>query len=679
MAKTDKTLVAWATLDNTTQRGGSVLTIQSGTTFDAIVFGERKTGAWMAGSNGFTRTEKTQDGSPAETADSNTQVQMAIVYEGKEIRIYRNGDLYASYEAANIDLLTAKDAMAVFGLRHVGAGPGQRISGSIEDARIYARALTPDEINALVPNKESDIPAYAWWDFEGTAAEKTGRFPHSLLEGGAKVEGGRLVLDNDSVLAATQTRDAVKKADVTFVPHTPAMPEDVPDTWLTYHQAHPGPDTAIPADPNCAIHYKGRYHLHYIYNNKGPAFAHLSSTDMVHWTWHPTVLAPAQVGHGMFSGTAFLTKEGIPAIIYHGQGSDRNQIAFALDDDLDEWSKTVVIEPRTASGEAPDMRHWDPDCWLAGDTYYAIAGGQNPKLMRSDDLKTWTYLGDLYHPDFPNDLGVAKDEDTSCANMFKIGDKWMLLCISHGLGARYYLGDFKDEQYLPDHHVMLNWAGWDCFAPESLLTPDGRRVMWAWCTPWVNDMQRVKRSKDFPALMDWKIQPGIQSLPRELSLPEDGVLRIKPLRELEQLRTNPKQEESIAVESDTAYVLQEIAGDTIELEVTFAASKAKEFGVNILCGQDGKGGFTIASGAKAKTLTVGYANPPFELKDGEDLTLRVFIDKSMIEVFANDRQAAVAWHEYDPKDLHVSLFCNGGTVTVKQVRAWKMKSVYSGR
>jgi uncharacterized protein (DUF952 family) len=46
----------------------------------------------------------------------------------------------------------------------------------------------------------------------------------------------------------------------------------------------------------------------------------------------------------------------------------------------------------------------------------------------------------------------------------------MLLCISHGLGARYYLGEFKDERFLPDHHAMLNWARWDFFAPESLLT-----------------------------------------------------------------------------------------------------------------------------------------------------------------------------------------------------------------
>ena len=58
------------------------------------------------------------------------------------------------------------------------------------------------------------------------------------------------------------------------------------------------------------------------------------------------------------------------------------------------------------------------------------------------------------------------------------------------------------------------------------------------------------------------------------------------------------------------------------------------------------------------------------------LTLRVFIDKNMIEVFANDRQAAVAWHEYDPKDLHVSLFSKGGDLKVKNISAWQMKSIY---
>ena len=93
--------------------------------------------------------------------------------------------------------------------------------------------------------------------------------------------------------------------------------------------------------------------------------------------------------------------------------------------------------------------------------------------------------------------------------------------------------------------------------------------------------------------------------------------------------------------------------------------------------QDGGNGFTIASGNASKTLNVGYINPPFELKEGEDLTLRIFIDKNLIEVFANDRQTAVAWYKYDPNDFHVSLFSNGGDLKVKSVSAWQMKSIYA--
>ena len=148
-------------------------------------------------------------------------------------------------------------------------------------------------------------------------------------------------------------------------PDTPAMPANPPPTWLTYHLAHPG--TTAPGDPNAAFYWKGRYHLHYIYEAKaGTSWAHVSSKDMVHWQWHPTTLTPATMGHKLFSGTGFYTKEGRPAIIYHGSGSGRNQIAFAEDDLLERWSKPVPVNPKTRFGELPAMRHWDPDCWLEG-------------------------------------------------------------------------------------------------------------------------------------------------------------------------------------------------------------------------------------------------------------------------------------------------------------------------
>ncbi len=656
-AGADKTLVSWVCLANTTQQGGSALTIQCGDQFDGIVFGEKEAGKWMAGSDNYRRTQGDQRGGAVEKSDDKTLIQMAIVYQGKQITIYRNGELDASYEADNLDLLSAKDNMTVFGLRHQGTGSGQNLQGSIEDARIFDRALTVGEVKKLQPNQPSAIKPYAWWTFEkGQETDRMGRFPFNNLDGSAKIDGGRLVLETGTSVLIAAAQKTAEAAPVEF--ETPAMPADPPADWLTYHLLHPGPGGAMPGDPNCAFYWKGRYHLHYIYNHKaGCAFAHVSSKDLVHWTWHPTTLFPKTTGHGMFSGTGFITKEGRPAIIYHGQGSGRNQLAFALDDKLEQWTKPVPILPRDASGQVPEMNHWDPDCWLNGDTYYATSGGGNPSLMKSSDLKDWKFLGPLLSDDYPANIGMPKGEDISCGNMFKIGKKWMLLCISHGLGCRYYLGDFKDEKYLPDFQAMMSWNGNNYFAPESVLTKDGRRVMWAW-------------------LLNLPIAPcGIQSLPRELELPADGVLRIRPLLELEALRYDRKQEKGLTVRSDTSQRLKEISGDALELEVAVKAPQAKEFGLDVLCDKDGANGLRIAVMAESKTLVVGKVAAPFELKAGEDLTLRVFIDKNLVEVFANDRQAAVAALKYTPENLGLSLFSKGGDIVVKVVKGWKMKSI----
>ena len=663
--KTDKTLVSWVTLTDKGVRAGSVLTVQVGNQFDGIVFAERAAGKWMAGSSNFRRTQKHPDQNAAETADGKTVVQMAIVYQGDRIQMYRNGEPYAAYATKNIDLLNSKNAIAAFGLRHLG-GNGS-IAGRIEDARIYSQALTARQLKALQPNKPSAIEPYAWWDFEGDkVTDRAGRFVHTRMKGGAKLADGKLVLGRNAVLIAALNEAGVNAAGKAggspknagpYVEETPAMPKDVPAAWLTYHLAHPGPGVGMPGDPNCAFFYKGRYHLHYIYKHKhGFAFAHVSSTDMVHWKWHPTVLVGPRTGHGMFSGTGFFTKDGKPAIIYHGQGSGRNYIAFGLDANLDKWTQPVAVAPKTKSGEEPTMRHWDPDCWLNGDTYYAISGGKGPMLLKSPDLETWTFLGPLLHEDMPK-IGVSPEEDISCANMFPIGDQWMLLCISHQLGCRYYLGGFKGEKYLPTFHAMMNWNKWDFFAPESLLTPDGRRVMWAWCR--------------LPGA-----QSAIQSLPRELSLPKDGVLRIKPLRELESLRYEPKIAGPMTVKSGAARLLEGIVGDTLELSVTVKPTSAKAYGVAVSCDKDGKG-FPITIRPERKVLTMGKIAPPFELAEGEDLELRIFLDKGMVEVFLNDRQAAAYMSPHDRAHVGIRLFSEGGDMDVSDVKAWKMKSIYA--
>ncbi len=651
-AGTDKTLVSWVRLDNTTQQGGSALTVQAGDEFDGIVFGEKAVCRWMAGSHMWARTQADPEANPVETSDDRTLIQMAVVYVGRQIRIYRNGELTTQYEAENIDLLSSPDKMAVFGLRHWNSSTGQHLQGSIEEARIYSQALTADEIKALAPDKASPIEPYGWWTFEkGQETDRMNHFPVNNLSGGAKIRGGCLELHTPTAALIAASYDFSEVV-------TPKMPANPDPTWLSYHLAHPGPGAANPGDPNCAFYWKGQYHLHYIYALGGFCFAHVSSTDLVHWTWHKTTLTPEFTGHGMFSGTGFFTKEGKPAIIYHGQGSNRNQIAIAQDDQLEQWSKPVALEPIVRPGQdGSQIANWDPDAWVDNGSYYALSGGtpgsgKPPTLFKSADMKSWEYLGLFLDHEMPD---VESHEDVSCPNFFKIGNKHMLLCISHTKGCRYYLGEWKNEKFVPDFHARMNWHGLDFFAPESVLTPDGRRVMWAWCV--------------LPAA-----QTGVQSLPRELSLPRDGVLRIKPLRELKTLRYDEKREKNLTV-SNSTQMLQKVSGDTIELNLTIQPGNATEYGVQVFCDANGHG-LPITIKLADKTLVVGDTVAPFELKKGEATKLSIFLDKGMVEVFANDRQAVVAMQAHKPEDVGISLFSRGGQIAVKRVTAWKMKSIY---
>jgi sucrose-6-phosphate hydrolase SacC (GH32 family) len=262
---------------------------------------------------------------------------------------------------------------------------------------------------------------------------------------------------------------------------------------------------------------------------------------------------------------------------YHqvGQG---NAMAVAIDDELNEWKKleSNPITPKTKPGDPNHgkYRSWDPFGWLEGNTYYAIFGGNRPAIAKSDSLAgEWKYVGDLMANTVP---GVSINEDVSCADLFKIGNKHMLLCISHRLGARYYLGDWKDEQFHPESHERMSWVDNAYFAPESCSDNKGRRIMWAWIFD-----QRGNRTRQSSG---WS---GEMSLPRELSLGEDGRLRMRPVEELKQLRYNEQTVENVTVEADKEVVLEKVAGNTIELVVEIDPQGAKQCGLKVCRSPDG--------------------------------------------------------------------------------------------
>lgn len=684
----DKTLVAWVSPANLTQRGGSVLTLDDRNShFDGIVFGEIAHARWMAGSDFYRRTAKEQEAWPAETANPATIVQVAIVYRDREIIAYRNGQEYSRH---TIDYPQAfgPGSVVVIGPRHL-EGWTDCFAGAVEDVRIYDRALSREQIEALKPKARSDPAPWAWWTFEeAAAAERTGRFPFTRLMPGAKVEYGRLLLDGkEGALVAARRADVLEAIVATQMEKSAERPTPPKSLVLSYHLMHPGGDSA-PGDPNAAFCLDGVYHLHYIVGHifqeqRSFSFMHVTSPDMLHWTWHKTSLQPSFTGHGMFSGTGFLTKEGKPAVIYHGQGSGRNQIAVAKDASLESWEKPYPIEPLAADGKPAKIPHWDPDCFLIGDSYYATSGGRTPALLKSADLKSWTYLGDFLQHDLP---GVVIGEDISCGNFFKLGSRWMLLCISHSFGCRYYLGDWdaKAEQFVPETHGRMNWRREgeslfkteyrDFFAPESVLTPDGRRVMWAWC-----------------ATLDRQIDAKtIQSLPRELSLPEDGVLRIKPLRELASLRYEPIKLSDLKISPPASNVqagvaasrLADLDGDALEIRIVVARAEAerKRFGFQLFVDQKDEG-LPILIEPESGALRLGATEAPFAVADlpkGEDVEIRIFIDKYLLEVFVNDRQAMIAAHMDYRGKTGFNGYSFGDPTTIKSLEIWKLKPTNQG-
>ena len=678
----DKTLVAWVSPANLAQKGGSVLTIEkSGGVFDAIVLGELAAGKWMAGSNTFTRTQRDQAKNPAETAKPDVLVQIAIAYKGRQITIYRNGKKYADYTAKAAETFT-DGSLILLGLRHRDAMQGNRFfTGKIDDARIYDTALDAQQLAKLRPNEPSDPQPLAWWDFEnGSPADRMNKFPTSTLVGRARIAGGMLHLDNSGAYMLASARPpttsptnapiALNFADANQTAR--ALREKLLSDRHRpgYHFVVPE-GRCMPFDPNGAIFWKGRYHLFYIFQDRrGHNWGHVSSTDLFHWRHHPTDLVA-----GMFSGNCFINKDGRPTMCYHqvGQG---NAMAVAVDDDLNKWKKldSNPITPKTVAGDPHHgkYRSWDPFGWREGDNYYAIFGGKRAAIAKSSSLAgPWKYVGDLLaHPV----KGVSINEDISCADMFKLGNKHMLLCISHRLGCRYYLGDWKNEAFHPTFHAKMSWVDNSFFAPESLVDDRGRRIMWAW----IFDGPGFKTRMDY----GWS---GTMSLPRVLSLGDDGMLRMKVPKEIERLRYQEQKRENLTVKSDAELPLKGIGGDSLELLVEISGKDAQQFGVKVRCSPDGEEQTLIyydrtdgklkidtrksSLGNESKTVEAG----PLKLAEGESLRLRIFIDKSVVEVFANDRQAVMRRIYPSREDsVNVSLFANGGSAKVKTLQAWKM-------
>jgi beta-fructofuranosidase len=253
--------------------------------------------------------------------------------------------------------------------------------------------------------------------------------------------------------------------------------------------------------------------------------------------------------------------------------------------------------------------------------------------------------------------------------------------------AHYYLGHYEDEQFYPETHGRMNWQGGQLSGPESLLDDNGRRIFFGWireARPWEQH--------------GWA---SVMTLPRLLSLNEDGSLRIEPVPELEKLRITHHHQETIQLTIDTERNIEAVRGDCLELKVEIDPRGATEVCVKIRRSPDGEEETAIVYSPTTEQLKIDLTKStlddevkyqrltpqdedggdrhtnsqeaPFKLVEGESLKLHIFLDKSVVEVFVNSR-LCLTQRIYPRRadSLGVSILASGGEAILNGLDAWTM-------
>jgi beta-fructofuranosidase len=387
-------------------------------------------------------------------------------------------------------------------------------------------------------------------------------------------------------------------------------------------------------DPNGLIYHKGLYHLFYQYNPDGAYWGnmhwgHATSPDMVHWKHLPIALAPVPGGpdkDGVFSGCCRM-HNGVPTIFYTGVSPETQNIILANDDltRFRRFAGNPVIAHPPEGLEVTAFR--DPNVWQEGEDWMmAIGSGRKGGngmvlLYRSRDLAHWEYLHPLAE--------AARAEDGviwECPNFLALRPVSVLIVSAdHPIRKPFYwTGNYENRRFEARKMGAIDDGGY-CYAPQVFLDGRGRQILFGW----VPEGRTVAAQK----AAGWA---GAQSIPRILEVSPGGELLMRPVPEFEMLRG--------AAISDPA----KLKGDSYEIEAEFAASRSS--GLAIRVSPDGRLRTVVRFDAQTGRLSIDRTHSSdnkdneqdvrdaaLSLSPAEPLRLRVFLDRSIIEVFANER------------------------------------------
>lgn len=459
----------------------------------------------------------------------------------------------------------------------------------------------------------------------------------------------------------------------------------------TFHLA---PPQGWMNDPVGFIHWQGAWHLFYQHHPHSPVWGpmhwgHARSTDLVQWEHLPIALAPDSPWDrgGCFSGSALGMDDGSLLLMYTGvipnpPGPAAQVQCTAHSQDGIAFTKTPsnpVIPQDQIPLEASTVDFRDPRLIYREGVTYALIGSQSPEgqgqvlLYRSTDLLHWEFLSillqgtetqgtvwecpDLFHLDGVDVLLVSPQY------MPPQGEAYRNL---HSVVAFTGTMDWDTGTFTPLGTQPLDW-GFDFYAPQTALAPDGRRIMIAWMDMW---------EQPYPTAQLGHGWAGAMTLPRELSL-KNGRIVSQPIRELQAYRTMPQNWNPFTLEGSLEI---HQPPSSFHLVCEFQMKDTLPFGLILSTGiqEETRLSFT------PETLTLELDRTPSGHGSGgsrrvileslpETLHLEIIADRSSLEMFVNHGEAVLSARIYPHQHRRTLRLWAQGNCVIMNMKLWNLE------
>ncbi len=456
-------------------------------------------------------------------------------------------------------------------------------------------------------------------------------------------------------------------------------------------------------DPNGIIEWDGKYHLFYQHNPDAAIWdnmhwGHAVSDDLVHWADLPIALSPGQGGpdeDGCWSGCT-VNGEGVPTILYTGVQGDwalpQNQrVCLARGtNDLIAWEKHAgnpVIARPPEGLEVTGFR--DPYVWREENLWYMIVGagirnvGGAALLYRSKDLISWEYLNPLCVGDKHDTTTLWTGSVWEVPQLQRLGDKHVLIATvweNDPLYSVYFSGSYRNHRFIAETVQKLDFGDRHFYAAHTIVDSQRRHIMWGF--------MGEGRSSEAQQAASWS---GVMSLPRIISLRDDGKLAIRPAPELESLRGDHIRHTDIDLPNDSSDFVLDQRGEALEIAAEIDPLGTVECGIKVRCSPDGQEETIVFYDAARNRLGVDRRRSTLdqtgmistdvkegalELSPGELLRLQVFVDCSVIEVYANDYVCITSRVYPSRSDSTGVRVYTRGEARLNSIDIWRLSSIW---